>query len=228
MISSAWNLRLQQLEANIREILDLLNQYEIELLDENDPGTRSKYRRRVKSLELQKIAYENELKELQGQSTNEQSLQTQTITSQLQIIDNKIDLLLDNQFQLSQELLSHFDKQEQILLSPFTEKLDESQLLQVNAFLEAVDNDKISEGDIESTLLEIKNSLKQMNHQNLLLPESSKAIWGIIEDPKLDSKHSLKVTIPIIPFILSYEGELALGTGANIKNIWESLQSRFH
>ena len=105
MISSAWNLRLQQLEANIREILDLLNQYEIELLDENDPGTRSKYRRRVKSLELQKIAYENELKELQGQSTNEQSLQTQTITSQLQIIDNKIDLLLDNQFQLSQELL---------------------------------------------------------------------------------------------------------------------------
>jgi hypothetical protein len=206
----------------------LLNQYEIELLDENDPGTRSKYRRRVKSLELQKIAYENELKELQGQATNEQSLQTQTITSQLQIIDNKIDLLLDNQFQLSQELLSHFDKQEQILLSPFTEKLDESQLLQVNAFLEAVDNDKISEGDIESTLLEIKNSLKQMNHQNLLLPESSKAIWGIIEDPKLDSKHSLKVTIPIIPFILSYEGELALGTGANIKNIWESLQSRFH
>ena len=83
MISSVLSLRLQQLEANIREILDLLNQYEIELLDENDPGTRSKYRRRVEKLKLQKLTFESEFKELQTQSTNEQSSQTQSITSQL-------------------------------------------------------------------------------------------------------------------------------------------------
>jgi hypothetical protein len=226
MISSVLSLRLQHLEANIRKILELLNQYEIELFDNNDPGVRSRYRRRIEELKQQKLNFESELTELQSQLTNEQFLQTQTITSQLQIIDNKIeiidnkiDLLLDNQSQLNQVLLSYFDQQEQILLLPFTEKLDESQLLQISASLEAVDKDKFSKDDIDSVLLEIRNTLKYMNRQNPLLPESSKALWGIIDDPKIDAKHSLKVTIPIIPFILNYEAELALGTNSNLREI---------
>lgn len=222
MISSVLSLRLQQLEANIRQILELLNKYEIELFDNDDPGVKSKYRRRIEALKQQKLEFENELEELQAQLTSEQCLQTQSLTSQLQIIDNKIDLILDNQSQLNQILLLYFDQREQILLSPFMENLNESQLLQVNASLEAVDNDKISQNNIEAVLLEVRDLLSQMTKKNLLLPESSEALLGIIDDPKLEAKHSLKVTIPLIPFILNYEGELAFGTESNLKKLWES------
>lgn len=222
MLSSVCKTRLQHLESNITQVLELLNQYEIELLDDNDPGVRSKYRRRIEVLKQQKLKFENELAELQAQLTSEQCLQTQSITSQLQIIDDKIDLILDNQSQLNQILLLHFDQQEQDILSPFVENLNESQLLQVNASLEAIDNDKISQNNIETVLLEVRDLLSQMTQKNLLLLESSQALLGIIDDPKLEAKHSLKVTIPLIPFILSYEGELALGTESNMKKLWES------
>jgi hypothetical protein len=84
MIPSALNLRLQQLEENISRVLQLLNEYEAELLDEDDPGRKSKYRRRVESLKQQKVGYEEEFTDLQVQLANEYPLQTKTISSQLQ------------------------------------------------------------------------------------------------------------------------------------------------
>ena len=50
MISSVLSLRLQHLEANIRKILELLNQYEIVLFDNNDPGVRSRSLRRKEEI----------------------------------------------------------------------------------------------------------------------------------------------------------------------------------
>jgi len=122
MIPSALNLRLQQLEENISRVLQLLNEYEAELLDEDDPGRKSKYRRRVESLKQQKAGYEEEFTDLQVQLANEYPLQTETISSQLQEIDNKIELLLDGQVSLSQVLMLHFNPKEQELLLPFTQK----------------------------------------------------------------------------------------------------------
>ena len=45
--------------------------------------------------------------------------------------------------------------------------------------------------------------------------------------PEIDAKHALKVSIPIIPFILAYEGELGLGTGIKLKEVWKNLKSKF-
>jgi len=39
----------------------------------------------------------------------------------------------------------------------------------------------------------------------------------VVDDPKLDVGHKLKVSIPIIPLILSYEGEIDLKSGLNLK-----------
>jgi hypothetical protein len=55
MLPSVWHLRLQQLESNITKILKLLNEYEEELLNEGDPGIKSKYCRRIENLKQQKV-----------------------------------------------------------------------------------------------------------------------------------------------------------------------------
>jgi hypothetical protein len=42
---------------------------------------------------------------------------------------------------------------------------------------------------------------------------------------KLDVGHKLKVSIPIIPLILSYEGEINLKSGLNLKKAWQKLKT---
>jgi hypothetical protein len=227
MIPSAFNLRLQQLEENISRVLQLVNEYEAELLDEDDPGRKSKYRRRVESLKQQKAGYEEEFTDLRVQLTNEYPLQTQIISSQLQEIDNKIELLLDNQTSLSQVLMLHFSPKEQELLLPFTEKLDEPDLINIQAFLEAVETDQASEEEVQLILSETRIFLKKVQEQNLALPAGKEAVSEIINYPTIDAKHALKVSIPIIPFILAYEGELGLGTGINLKETWQHWKTKF-
>jgi hypothetical protein len=56
------------------------------------------------------------------------------------------------------------------------------------------------------------------------LPPSSQAeVAEIIKSPELDAKHKITVTLPIVTFLINYEGELELGTGFNIKSAWEQV-----
>lgn len=47
----------------------------------------------------------------------------------------------------------------------------------------------------------------------------------VVDDPKLDVGHKLKVSIPIIPLILSYEGEIDLKSGLNLKKAWQKFKT---
>ena len=57
------------------------------------------------------------------------------------------------------------------------------------------------------------------------LVSEAENVSGIVNDPKLDSNHKLKYSIPIIPLILSYEGEVELKGGLDLKNAWHGLKS---
>jgi len=220
---SALNLRLQQLEKNIVKVIQLLGEYEEELIDEDDPLKKSKFRRRIEDLKKKQIEYENELIELQSQSSNEQEPQFQAIAKQLKGIDNKIDLLLDGQSSLSQALLFHFNSVEQLLVQPFIQSLGDSDLIQIQASLETINTKQPSDEEAQIMLTETKQLLTELKSRGLSLPVSNKDMDEIINYPTLDTKHSLKLTIPIIPFILTYEGELGAGAGIKLKETWQRL-----
>jgi tRNA/tmRNA/rRNA uracil-C5-methylase (TrmA/RlmC/RlmD family) len=228
MIPATLNLRLQQLEENIRRVLQLLNEYEEELLDEDDPGRRSKYRRRIENLKQQNVGYEEEFAELQVLLTSEYPLQAQTISSQLQEIDNKIELLLDNQASFIQALMLHFSPREQELLLPFTQRLDEPELIKMQALLEAVETDQSPEEEVQLILTETRKLLKGFQERDFALPSDNEAVYEMINSPTIDTKHALKISIPIIPFILTYEGELGLEAGINLKEAWQRWKSKFY
>ncbi|MFM6475999.1 MAG: hypothetical protein ACKPGH_21305, partial [Dolichospermum sp.] len=65
-----------------------------------------------------------------------------------------------------------------------------------------------------------------IQQQGAALPPSESALVEVINYPELDFKHRLKVAIPLIPFILDYEGELELGTGINLKQALQALMMR--
>jgi len=75
---------------------------------------------------------------------------------------------------------------------------------------------------IQQALLEISH--KEMYDSQLMT--EAKSLSDVVEDPKLDVNHKLKVSIPIIPLILSYETEVELKSGLNLKAAWQRLKAR--
>lgn len=221
MLSSVIQLRLQQLENNVVRVLRLLNDYEVELVDETDPGMKSKYQRRIENLKQQKNSYESELITLQEQLKNDQPQEVvSTISSQLQQIDKKINWLSDNQFALCERLLMYFTAEERLLINPIANKLDEAQAIEVETVLEVIESNQISENEVNLVVSEIHQLLSLLRDRNIELPDGNEAIVEVLNQPTLDAKHALKVSVPIIPFILSYEGELGLNAGVKLKETW--------
>lgn len=234
MLPSALNLRLQHLEASITRSLNLINEYQIELDDEDEPNKRSKYRRRIEQLNQSKDAYEQEFTELQVQLFNNQPVRTENISTQLQKMDeklfqlnNKLNNLSDDQSILHKVLISYFNTDEQILLRPFTHQLNEEQVVTIQATLEAIDDNQISEDEVYRILTDIRKLLMVLQDEALALPMEQNAVIEMLNTPNLDAKHALKVSVPIVPFILSYEGELGLGAGLKLKETWEYWKSKF-
>ena len=47
-----------------------------------------------------------------------------------------------------------------------------------------------------------------------------------MDTPALGVAHKLKLTVPIIPFSLGYEGEIQLGSRMNLEMAWEWLKQK--
>lgn len=227
MLPSIMQMRLQQLEDNVVRVLKLLNEYRVELIDKPDPGTKNKYRRRIEDLRKQRDEYESELIAIQEQLTKEQPKeQISIITSQLQQIDSKLNWLADSQAALHQTIFVHFTTDEKDLVAPIANQLEEAQVVEVESVLEVVESNQVSEEETKLVLTQLQQTLALLKEKGFQLPSGNEAIVEVLNHPTLDAKQALKVSIPIIPFLLSYEGELGLGTGIKIKEIWERWKTK--
>ena len=97
----------------------------------------------------------------------------------------------------------------------FIEQLNQTQLAFTENMLNAVAANQVSESEMLQMLAVLQSRIPS-------LPASSQAEFAeIIKSPELDARHKITVTLPIVPFLINYEGELELGTGFNIKSAWE-------
>ena len=227
MLSPIAQVRLQQLENNVTRILLLINDYEVELSDEYDPGIKNKYRRRIEDLKQQREKYEKELKSIQGQLTNNKPEgQISAIECQLQQIDDKLNWLAGGQAALHQAVLAYFTTEEKAIVDPVAKQLEKTQILEVESALEKVESNQVSEEETKLVVSQLQKALIFLKEQNLELPSGNEAIVEVLNYPAIDAKHALKVSIPIIPFILSYEGELGLGAGVKIREAWDRWKNK--
>ena len=237
----AISLRLNHLADNVRQDLALLKDYEDELRYVRDPRDRAKYRREIKRLRESVARYQQQYDKLWTQVTGEQSvathemaIQLQRIAAQLQQMDARLDALpaiRDDLTDLRRAVLVRFEVSEQTIIAAIVERLDQSQLDTVQAVLDTVEAGRVPESELQETLAAVQHALSEMQQQGVALSDATLAseverLSEVIDAPKLDVKHKLKITAPIIPWILSYEGEIELKSGLNLKAAWQRLVAK--
>lgn len=77
---------------------------------------------------------------------------------------------------------------------------------------------------IRATLEEVHNHAARLADRELAA--GVEAARQLAEDPSLDARHKLEVTIPIIPLLLEYKFETELGSRANLVALWDALKAK--
>ena len=218
MLSQIFQQRLTDLLDHITQDQKLLKEFEEALTVEDNPRTLKKYKKEIKRQQESIDNYRQEYTELEQQLTGIPTPQIQVVGNQLQIIENqlqqidaKLNIVLINQ----DSLLLRYQVSEQAILRVFIEQLNQTQLAFTENMLNAVAANQVSESEMLQMLAVLESRIPS-------LPSSSQAeIAEIIKSPELDARHKITVTLPLVPFLINYEGELELGTGFNIKSAWE-------
>ena len=117
------------------------------------------------------------------------------------------------------------------LLGQTTIRMDQSQLAVTQAVLNAIEAGRVPETELQETLTAMQHTLSEIRQRGAALPDPALAseiesLSEVFDAPKLDAKHKLKITVPIIPFLLSYEGEVELKSGLNLEAAWKRLVAR--
>lgn len=143
---------------------------------------------------------------------------TAPFNCEVEEIKTKLDIL--------QSMISQLDADGRSALTNMINHMDQNQLSMVQCILAAIDSNYIPESDMNDILMAVQQSIKEIRNSvknfNWFLADVSR----ILDSPKIDQIHKLKVSIPIIPYILSYEEELALTNGVNIKAFWSGLKAK--
>ncbi len=226
-------LRLKHLDDNIEQDLNLRKQYEDTSRFEDEPRRKAKYQREIEQLRESANLYQQELDELQKQIVSEPTVHTQTVAIQLQQVNIKLDRLsvgqkaiYENINHLRQGLLARYKVSEQTIIAAITQQLDRDQITTISTLLDAIEAEQVSEGEMQNILQSTHLILTTLQQRGIALPTEQETLAEVIHAPELDTKHRLKVSLPIIPFLLDYEGELELGTGIELKKAWQKLLTR--
>jgi hypothetical protein len=217
--------------------MDLLNDYEDELRYETDPRRLARYRREIERQRESLSRYQQEYDELHGQVTGEPPAGMQDTADMLRQMNAKLDGLIGGQKAMQDDLkdfrktlLTRFDDSEQAIISTVVQRLDQNQSATVQSILDEIETNRLPENELQETLSAVLQALSEIKeneagyYDSRLVSEATNLL-DVVDDPKLDVNHKLKVSIPIIPFILSYETEVGLKSELNLKNAWQRLKA---
>lgn len=223
--------RFDHLNENIDLGLNLLSDVEEELLFETDPIRKSKYMRDKERLLAQLIGFRTEVDLLRaniGQSPGESA----DLIVVLEGMNQKIESILTHQQStlqglelLRRDILDKLETHAQDLLRPILGKLNAADLDATKRVLGHIENVDIESQQVRQILGSVRAAADEVIEMHSNDPEVQRilTVADTFDDPKLEIKHRLKLTIPIIPFLLSYESEAGWNNSANLRRTWEWL-----
>ncbi|MEL6132837.1 MAG: TIR domain-containing protein, partial [Bacteroidota bacterium] len=115
---------------------------------------------------------------------------------------------------LRNEVLTRSDEDTSRIIN----KLNEAQLSTTSIIIKSIEQSKIDEEDMRE-LLDGVRELKASPPASSEITKALEKITPVIDDTKFGVDHKLKLTIPLIPAILSYEGEYKLSSGLNFSEL---------
>jgi hypothetical protein len=220
-LRSIWQQHLKDLADHIAQNLALLKEYEDALRYEDDPRRRTKYLREIGQLRRSLARYMREYGELEAQIVSRKpSMTMQDVAAQLRQMDAILEIR-----RLRQTLLDHYKADEQEIVAIPVEQLDQANLVTVQAILDALEADQVPDALMRQALDVVQRILVVLSERSIIL-SGQQAVSDAIAAPTLDVKHKLKLTLPIIPPLLSYESELKLGGEMKLRRRWRRLKCR--
>jgi molybdopterin converting factor small subunit len=148
--------------------------------------------------------------------------------AKLDNVQRRLEEIEDNLKELRKTLLARFDASEQVIISAIVQQLDLNQLATVQSILGEIETHSVPENELQETLSAIQQALLEIRQTGLYdsqMVSEAKDISEMVDDPKLDVTHKLKVSVPIIPLILTYETEVELKSGLNLEAAWQRLKA---
>jgi HEAT repeat protein len=143
-------------------------------------------------------------------------------------IRKKLDEIHDDIKSLRQSILDRFEISEQKILSSVFERLDRDKLEIISSLLDAIKENRIPKDLTEEALEATKELITEMKSMQIQDPKMAKCVdsWEeAINSPELGIENLIKVTIPIIPFLLTYEGSYKFQTGIKLDSVWNKLRA---
>ncbi|MEI6104217.1 MAG: HEAT repeat domain-containing protein [Methanothrix sp.] len=143
-------------------------------------------------------------------------------------VRKKLDEIHDDIKSLRQSILDRFEISEQKILSSIFERLDKDKLEIISSLLDAIKENRIPKDLTEEALKATKDLIAEMKSIQIQDPKIAKCVdsWEeAINSPELGIENLIKVTIPIIPFFLTYEGSYKFQTSIKLDSVWNKLRA---
>lgn len=148
----------------------------------------------------------------------------QEILERLRRVEGKLDVLRDDLSFLRQALLARYEANEQGSVAGHVERLNLVQLTALRTILDALEAGRMSDAEVSRALDAVQQTLDALPQRIADLIERQ-AVTDAINNA-VDMKHKLKLALPIIPVLLSYEGEIELSSEMTLlKGTWRKLRT---
>ena len=129
--------------------------------------------------------------------------------------------------QLRDQLITALDAARYQVVTTVIERLQAERLQEVQEMATSLEQAQLAQQDAAQFLTTLRQALVEAQQRAVLpVPSSAPAMTDIVDAPDLDIVHKLKLTLPIIPFLLDYEGEVQLGSTINLEMAWEWLKRK--
>jgi hypothetical protein len=139
-------------------------------------------------------------------------------------MDKKLDKIHGDIKSLRQSILDRFELSERNILCAIFERLDKDKLEIVGDLFDAVENDKIPKELADETLKATMDLISEIKSMQITIRDPDIASWDdALNSPKLNVENRLKVSIPIIPLLLTYEGSYSFQSGLKLDVAWKKL-----
>lgn len=128
-------------------------------------------------------------------------------------------------------LLSRYDTKDRPVVSVAINRLeryDQDEMFTIGNIFNAIDSHSLPEKELLETLNATRQVLSEIKQKELAAPELSdnvKDVSKMLDDPKLDNAHKFKISLPIIPMILSYETQIELKGELNLRKVWDGIKA---
>lgn len=144
---------------------------------------------------------------------------------------DKIQKDADEHLNIQKDFLNHLKESEQNIIRAVLAHMEQSNIEMINHMLGFIEQGQIQKNKAEEILNAFEGVLHNIQHKELTAPsgittETIEYYSKTIGDTNRNINHRLKLSIPIIPLFLSYEGERDLISVKNLKEIWKWLKDK--